>query len=147
MTSRYYELGSTLRTRSNHSYAIVLRLSSSQWALRTHCVCNRYFKNTCRYKHANKSLCLFISLIFYIIRNNNALETTRKVSCFVICFLIFAKSKFFCNFSCCFCFSLWSDQLAGEDGCNSGYCFGTSESFVGKISVFSNMRFRWFIMS
>ena len=57
---------------------------------------------------------------------------------------MFAKSKFSCNFSCCFCFSLWSEQLAGEDGCNSGYCFGASESFVSKISVFSNMRFRWF---
>ena len=49
---------------------------------------------------------------------------------------MFAKNKFSCNFSCCFCFSLWSEQLAGEDGCNSGYCFGASESFVSKISVF-----------
>ena len=92
-------------------------------------------------------MCLFISLIFYIIRKNNALETTRKVSCSVIYFFMFAKGKFSCNFSCCFCFSLWSEQLAGEDGCNSGYCFGASESFVSKISVFQNMRFRWFIMS
>jgi len=60
---------------------------------------------------------------------------------------MFAKSKFSCNFSRCFCFYLWSERLAGEDGCNSGYCFGASESFVSKISVFSNMRFRWFIMS
>ena len=29
-----------------------------------------------------------------------------------------------------------SERLAGEDGCNSGYCFGASESFVSKISVF-----------
>ena len=26
--------------------------------------------------------------------------------------------------------------MAGEDGCNSGYCFGASVSFVSKISVF-----------
>ena len=26
--------------------------------------------------------------------------------------------------------------MAREDGCNSGYCFGASESFVSKISVF-----------
>ena len=36
----YYELGSTLRTGSNYSCAIVLRLSRALWALRTHCVCN-----------------------------------------------------------------------------------------------------------
>ena len=41
--SRYYELGSTLRTGSNHSCAIVLRLSRA--ALRTHCVCNQYIAN------------------------------------------------------------------------------------------------------
>ena len=64
------------------------------------------------------------------------METTRKVSCSVIYFLMFAKSKFSCNFSRCFCFSLWSERLAGDDGCNSGYCFGASESFVSKISVF-----------
>ena len=29
-----------------------------------------------------------------------------------------------------------SERVAGEDGCNSGYCFGASESFVSKISVF-----------
>ena len=30
-----------------------------------------------------------------------------------------------------------SERLAGEeDGFNSGYCFGASESFVSKISVF-----------
>ena len=29
-----------------------------------------------------------------------------------------------------------SELLAGEDGRNSGYCFGASESFVSKISVF-----------
>ena len=26
--------------------------------------------------------------------------------------------------------------MAGEDGCNSGYCFDASESFVSKMSVF-----------
>ena len=39
-------------------------------------------------------MCLFISLIFYIIRKNNALETTRKVSCSVICFLMFVRVSF-----------------------------------------------------
>ena len=29
-----------------------------------------------------------------------------------------------------------SERLAREGGCNSGYCFGKSESFVSKISVF-----------
>ena len=82
------------------------------------------------------SLCLFLSLIFHIIRKKNALETTKKVSCSIIYFLVFAKSKFQCNFSRCFCFSPASERLAGEDGCNSGYCFGASESFVTKISVF-----------
>ena len=38
-----------------------------------------------------------------------------------------------------------SERLAGEEGCNSGYCFGASESFVSKISVFSNMMFCWFM--
>ena len=38
-----------------------------------------------------------------------------------------------------------SERLAGEDGCNSGYCFGASESFVSKISVFSNVLCRWFM--
>ena len=64
------------------------------------------------------------------------METTRKVSCSVIYFLMFAKGKFSRNFSRFLCFSLWSERLTGEDGCNSGYCFGTSESFVSKISVF-----------
>ena len=50
-----------------------------------------------------------------------------------------------CNFSRCICFSPASERLAGEDGCNSGYCFGASESFVSKISVFSNMMFCWFM--
>ena len=58
------------------------------------------------------------------------------MSCAIIYFLMFAKSMFCCNLSRCFCFSLGSERLAGEDGCNSGYCFGTSESFVSKISVF-----------
>ena len=81
---------------------------------------------------------LFLSLIFHIIRKKNALETTKKVSCSIIYFLMFAKSKFYCNFSRCFCISLLgSERLAGEDGCNSGYCFGASESFVSKkISFF-----------
>ena len=56
-------------------------------------------------KHA-KSLCLFLSLIFYIIRKKNALETAKKVSWSIIYFLMSAKSKFYCNFSRCFCFSL-----------------------------------------
>ena len=38
-----------------------------------------------------------------------------------------------------------SERLAWEDGCNSGYCFGATESFVSKISVFSNMMFCWFM--
>ena len=83
-------------------------------------------------------MCLFLSLIFYIIRKKNALETTKKVSCSIIYFLMFTKSKFYCNFSHCFCFSLWewASDWRIEDGCNSGYCFGASESFVSKISVF-----------
>ena len=36
-----------------------------------------------------------------------------------------------------------SERLAGEDGCNSGYCFGASESFVSKISVFFEYDVRW----
>ena len=43
---------------------------------------------------------------FYIIRKKNALETTEKVSCSIIYFLMFAKSKFCCNFSRCFSFSI-----------------------------------------
>ena len=31
---------------------------------------------------------------FYIIRKKDALETTKKVSCCIIYFLMFAKSKF-----------------------------------------------------
>ena len=62
------------------------------------------------------------------------METTKKVSCSITYFLVFGKSKFYCNFSRCFCFSPASE----EDGYNSGYCFGASESFVSKISVFSN---------
>ena len=58
------------------------------------------------------------------------------MSCSITYFLVFGKSKFYCNFSRCFCFSLGEERLAGEDGCNSGYCFGASESFVSKISVF-----------
>ena len=90
-------------------------------------------------------MCLFLSLIFYIIRKKNALETTKKVSCSIIYFHMFAKSKFWCNFSRCFCFSPANERLAGEDGCNSGYCFGASESFVSEISVFSTMMFCWFM--
>ena len=41
--------------------------------------------------------------------------------------------------------SLPGERVAGEVGCNSGYCFGASESFVSKISVFSNMMFCWFM--
>ena len=37
------------------------------------------------------SFCLFISLIFYIIRKKNALETTKKVSCSIIYLLMFAS--------------------------------------------------------
>ena len=37
------------------------------------------------------SFCLFISLIFYIIRKKNALETTIKVSCSIIYLLMFAS--------------------------------------------------------
>ena len=87
-------LGSTLRTESNHSCAIDLRLSRAQWALRTYCVGNQYFENTYMQVSTLTSLCLFISLIFYIIRKNNALETTRIVSCAIIYFLMFARSKF-----------------------------------------------------
>ena len=50
-----------------------------------------------------------------------------------------------CNFSRCICFSPASERLAEEDGCNSGYCFSASESFVSKISIFSNMMFCWFM--
>ena len=83
---------------------------------------------------------------FYIIRKKNALETIRKESCSIIYFFMCAKSKFSCNFSRCFCFSLGSTRLAVEDGYNSGYCFdASSESFVSKISVFSNMMFCWFM--
>ena len=63
------------------------------------------------------------------------MEKTKKVSCSIIYFLMFAKSKF-CNFSRCFCYSPGSERLAGEDGCTSGYCCGASESFVSKIYVF-----------
>ena len=48
-----------------------------------------------------------------------------------------------CNFSRCICFSPASERLAEEDGFNSGYCFSASESFVSKISIFSNMMFCW----
>ena len=50
-----------------------------------------------------------------------------------------------CNFSRCIFFSAASERLAEEDGCNSGYCFSASESFVSKISIFSNMMFCWFM--
>ena len=67
------------------------------------------------------------------------------MSCSIIYCLMFAKSKFYVIFSRCFCFSPGTEQVAREDGCNSGYCFGASESFVRKISVFSNMMFCWFM--
>ena len=73
------------------------------------------------------------------------METIRKVSCSIIYFLMFAKSKFLIFLVVSVSLS-GSTRLAVEDGCNSGYCFGASgESFVSKISVFSNMMFCWFM--
>ena len=95
-------------------------------------------------KHAKKFVPIYF-IHFYIIRKKNALETIRKVSCSIIYFLMFAKSKFLIFLVVSVSLS-GSTRLAVEDGCNSGYCFGASgESFVSKISVFSNMMFCWFM--
>ena len=59
-------------------------------------------------------------------RKKNALETTRKVSCSIIYFLMFAKSKFTIIFPVASVSLSRSERLAGEDGCNSGYSSSAS---------------------